>query len=129
MIGAQANIQATHTTHTSSDIAQKPQIGTAQAKSSPLPTPPAYTAEKLHGIPPPPPQPHTNRFVVSTHAEAQMDPWERPGSTRKIVLRSGKAHKSPTLRVVASLARNISPSNWSCSLLMGSAGFTAPRTH
>ena len=38
------------------------------------------------------------------------------------------SHKLPTLRVAALRARAKLPSNWSCSRLMGSAGFAVPRT-
>ena len=55
-------------------------------------------------------------------------PMGTPRVHRKTVLRSGKAHRLPTLRVAASRAKPSSPANWPCSLLMGSAGFNAPRT-
>ena len=51
-----------------------------------------------------------------------------PRVHKKIVLRSGKAHKSPTLRVAASRAIARSPSNRRCSRLMGPAAFAVPRT-
>ena len=51
-----------------------------------------------------------------------------PGVHKKTVLRFGKAYKAPTLRVAILHAKDNSPLNWSCNLLMGSAGFTEPRT-
>ena len=76
----------------------------------------------------PPPPAHTNGFLISTPVEAQKDPWGRPVSTEKPSCGPEKPNGSPTLHAAASRAMPRSASNWPSSLLIGSTGFTAPRT-